>query len=238
MPKHAKLSAGKATWRTPILSEFYQLRRTTIKDLAAYIGFLIGFIGTAPFAWSLLSDQLAGGAFVRGLWYFFGIVTAGGIFAGIAGLGVGYVGGVLWEQLHRHRRSERLKAKALIEADSQRAQMSAGGSTELTAPRLQLVSVDSLDLPPLNGRTLTSIRFHIGGIQIDFGGLRLDIKGNPLVISGLQRTRYPEPGSRDALCSLIGDRIDDVRAPSAERIEIHFDSGSELVIPRSSVAVA
>src|SRR5215217_3435222 len=112
----AKFSVQKASQKGfEILSEFYQLRRTTIKDLAAYIGFLTGFIGAAPFAWSLLSDQLASGAFVRGLWYFFGIVIAAGIFAGVAGLGIGFVGGMLWEQFHRSRRRERLKAKPLAE---------------------------------------------------------------------------------------------------------------------------
>ena len=78
----------------------------------------MGFIGSAPFAWGLLSDQLASGAFVRGLWNFFGIVIAAGIFTGISGLGIGYVIGTLWEQIHRHRRRERSMAQASREASS------------------------------------------------------------------------------------------------------------------------
>lgn len=202
------------------------------------MGFLTGFIGAAPFAWSLLSDQLASGAFVRGLWYFFGIVIAAGIFAGIIGLGIGYVGGVLWEQFHRRRRSERVRSKAVDKPDSETVVTAPTIPDGVNAPRLQLVSLDSPQFPDLTGRTLASVRFHIGGIQLDLSGMRLDVKRNPLIISGLQRIRYPEPGSRDALCSLIGDKIDAVRAPSSERIEIHFASGSELVIPRSAMAVA
>lgn len=175
---------------------------------------------------------------MRGLWYFFGIVIAAGIFAGIAGLGLGYVGGVLWEQIHRHRRGKRLKAKAIAEANVKVALPTVTAPDNVSIPRLHLVSIDSADIPDLDGRTLTSVRFHVGGIQLELSGLRLDLKGNPLVISGLQRLRYPDIGSRDALCALIGDRIDSVRAPSAERIEIHFSSGSELVIPRSAIAVA
>jgi hypothetical protein len=76
-----------------MISEFYQLRRTAIKDIAAYLGFLIGFIGSAPFAWGLLAVQLDAGRFARGLWYFFGIVTMGGVFAGIAGMGLGVAAG-------------------------------------------------------------------------------------------------------------------------------------------------
>lgn len=99
-----------------MLSEFYHLRRTAIKDVSAYLGFLAGFIGAAPFAWGLLGDQLASGAFVRGLWYFFGIVVAAGIFTGIAGLGIGTVAGIVWEQIHRYRRREKLKANAMLES--------------------------------------------------------------------------------------------------------------------------
>ncbi len=91
-----------------MISEFYQLRRTAIKDIAAYLGFLVGFIGSAPFAWGLLALQLDAGRFARGLWYFFGIVTTAGIFAGIAGLGVGIAAGLVWEQIHRYRRSGRV----------------------------------------------------------------------------------------------------------------------------------
>lgn len=83
------------------------LRRTAIKDISAYLGFLVGFIGSAPFAWGHLAVQLEAGQFARGLWYFFGIVTAAGIFAGMAGLGLGAAAGILWELIHRHRRQPR-----------------------------------------------------------------------------------------------------------------------------------
>jgi hypothetical protein len=53
---------------------------------------------------------------VRGLWYFFGIVIAAGIFTGIAGLGIGHVAGIVWEQIHRHLRGKRLIAKERAEA--------------------------------------------------------------------------------------------------------------------------
>jgi hypothetical protein len=178
-------------WRPQIISEFYHLRRTAIKDLAAYIGFLTGFIGAAPFAWGLLSDQLASGSFVRGLWYFFGIVIASGLFTGTAGLGLGYAAGILWEQFHRHRRRENVKAKTFPE--EQRTQ------------RTELVQAPS----PI-----------------------------PVTVCRGQRFRYPDPGARDALCALIGDRVSSVRSPSADRVDVLFDSGCELVMLRGSVAVA
>lgn len=164
-------------------------------------------------------------------------MIAAGIFTGIAGLGVGYVGGVLWEQIHRHRRAEKLKRKAVEDA---RVGSSVPAPAHIShhAPRLQLVSVDAPDLPVIDGRVLQSIQFQASAISIDLGGIRLRLSGNPVTVCRGQRYRFPEPGSRDALCSLIGDRIKSVRTPTAERIELVFDSGCELVIPRSAIAVA
>jgi hypothetical protein len=218
-----------------ILSEFYHLRRTAIKDLAAYIGFLTGFIGAAPFAWNLLSDQLASGSFVRGLWYFFGIVIAAGIFTGTAGLGLGYACGILWEQLHRGRR-------ARIKSGTAGTEPIAPGSRDMlpvpAQPRLQLVSVESPELPIIDGRVLRSVSFRAQSIELDFGGIRLALSGNPVAVCRGTRSRFPDPGSRDALCSLIGDRVELVRIPASDRIEIRFNSGCELVTIRSAVAVA
>ncbi|HEX6576047.1 MAG TPA: hypothetical protein VF042_13855 [Gemmatimonadaceae bacterium] len=216
----------------PILSEFYHLRRTAIKDVAAYIGFLAGFIGAAPFAWELLSDQLASGSFVRGLWYFFGIVVAAGIFTGIAGLGLGYVGGVIWEQLHRQRRAANQNKKESVEQSPDSSVSTAD------QPRLQLVSEAIVEIPPVTGRILNSVQFHAAAISLDLGGIRLRVAGNPVTICRGQRFRIPEPGARDAICALIGERVTSVRTPTIDRLELEFESGCELVIARSAIAVA
>ena len=218
-----------------IISEFYHLRRTAIKDLAAYVGFLAGFVGAAPFAWSLLSDQLASGSFVRGLWYFFGIVIAAGFFAGTAGLGLGHAGGILWEQLHRQRRRSKVRTKTSSE-DPRRNEPAAIPSP--ITPRLKLVSIESADLPIIDGRVMRSVQFRSQSIELDFGGIRLSLIGNPVTVCKGQRFRYPDPGARDALCSLIGDRVQSVRVSSADRVDVVFDSGCELVMLRNSVAVA
>src|SRR6478672_6458113 len=93
-----------------MLSEFYQLRRTTIKDLAAYCGFLIGFLGSAPLAWPQLTAQVDRGNLVLGLWYFFGLVAVAAVAMGIVGLGAGFVIGWLWERYHRYRRGRTLES--------------------------------------------------------------------------------------------------------------------------------
>jgi hypothetical protein len=195
----------------------------------------VGFIGVAPFAWGLLGEQLASGAFVRGLWYFFGIVIAAGIFTGTAGLGLGYIAGVVWEQVHRHRRNEKLKAKAIAEAVPG---IVGGESTSASPPKLTLVPVADSVLPDIDGRRLDAVRFAAASIELSFGGSRLMMSGNPVVLRGGQRYRFPDQGTRDALCALIGDRVERVRAAGSDRIEVTFESGAELVILRNSVAVA
>lgn len=228
-------------------SEYYHLRRTAIKDLAAYCGFLLGFLGSAPYAWELLASQLDAGNFARGLWYFFGIVMAAGIFAGIAGLGIGFVIGVTWEQLHRFRRRTRAKEKAALDnarsltvsaiAGDDRESAGIAVSADSGGPRLRLISTPA-PFPDLTGRRLASVRFLSRTIEIDFGGLVVGVSGSTLVTAGSKRYRYPEPGARDALCALIGSRVERMSFSPGDRAEMRFDTGSELSIPRSTSAVA
>jgi hypothetical protein len=228
-------------------SEFYKLRRTAIKDLSAYCGFLLGFLGSAPLAWELLAGQLDEGKFARGLWYFFGIVTGAGIFSGIAGLGIGFVVGLSWEQIHRYRRQLRSRKKAgldlraLADAGAQVQRQPAPAFIGMQAgdqPRLHLVSPSAPPFPELTGRRLASVRFLSRTIELEFGGTVVGIPGNPIVTAGARRYRYPDPGSRDALCSLIGARVERMKSTAGDRTELRFDTGWELIIPRSSSAVA
>jgi len=188
----------------------------------------------------LLAGELEAGRFARGLWYFFGIVTTAGIFAGIAGLGFGHVIGLVWEQLHRNRRRGVLQRKtSLTEAsgiDSASGQLPPPPGGE--PPRLQLVVPENAPLPNLVGRRLTSIRFLTEGFEMDFSGARVAISGTPTITCAAQRYRFPEAGSRDALCDLIGSRVERMRVAASDRLELGFDVGCELVTTRSGTAVA
>ena len=221
-----------------IISEFYRLRRTAIKDIAAYLGFLVGFIGSAPFAWGLLAVQLDAGRFARGLWYFFGIVTTAGIFAGIAGMGLGVAAGLLWELVHRYRRGRKVTPYAEDAANPQpdafmmTAERQAAMRVE--PPRLQLITPAPAPLPNLAGRRVTSVRFTTSGLALDFGGVTLTVTGTATISTPGGRYTYPDSGSRDALCALLDSRVVRVRAVAGDRIEILNDNGDTLVIPRSN----
>jgi ribosomal protein S18 acetylase RimI-like enzyme len=87
-------------------SDFYQLRRTGIRDFVAGLAFLIGFIGFAPYAWPYLDADVKVGEIARGMLKFLGVVVAGGVSGGILGLIAGTVIGRMWEMIHRAIRGE------------------------------------------------------------------------------------------------------------------------------------
>src|SRR5688572_1100853 len=152
-----------------MISEFYQLRRTAIKDIAAYLGFLVGFIGSAPFAWGLLAVQLDAGRFARGLWYFFGIVTLGGVFAGIAGMGLGIAAGLMWEQVHRYRRAARNRTMAAFAENDAHVPAKVPITVPAAkAPKLQLVTPSPRTLPNIVGRRVGAVRFTASSVAVDF----------------------------------------------------------------------
>lgn len=178
---------------------------------------------------------------MRGLWYFFGIVTAAGIFSGIAGLGIGFTGGLLWEQFHRHRRHKRLKEKAILEASSIPADETTAPrpvQEEDQPPRLQLVGASPAPLPNLAGRRLRAVTFRDNTIELDFGALRVEIGTTATVTCGTEIVRYPDAGSRDAICALIGARVDRIRSLTGDRVEISYDNGCDITVLRSGLAVA
>jgi GNAT superfamily N-acetyltransferase len=89
------------------MSEFYLVRRNSIADLAAFFGFLVGFLGSAPIAWPFLQVGFQTGEITKGFAYFLSIIVGAGVVCGAIGLGLGRVGGWLWERGHRYLRTRR-----------------------------------------------------------------------------------------------------------------------------------
>lgn len=89
------------------MSEFYTIRRSAITDLSAFFGFLVGFIGSAPFAYSFIRVGFETAQIVRGFAYFISVTMGAGVLVAIAGLGVGRGLGWFWERGHRMVRQAR-----------------------------------------------------------------------------------------------------------------------------------
>jgi GNAT superfamily N-acetyltransferase len=87
------------------LSEFYRSRRSHITDLTGLIFFVVGWLGSAPFAWPYIKSGFDSGNPTVGIFRFAVVVFGAGIGLGLFGLVAGAVGGRVWEALHRGRRS-------------------------------------------------------------------------------------------------------------------------------------
>ena len=172
------------------------------------------------------------GNFSRGLWYFVLFVATAGVLAGIAGLGIGFILGWVWEQLHRRRRSMRLKSGTMgkvVETGQTDASIE-GIATAPKQPRLRLVSMDKSSTSHVVGSRLTSVKFREKTVELDFSGVVIETEGQPVVSAGPLRYRYPDEGSRDALCRLIGATVRRMRISESKEVQLTLDDGSELIL--------
>jgi len=67
-------------------------------------------------------------------------------------------------------------------------------------------------------------------MEFDFGGVFVMSRDNAVVVTGLQRLRYPDPGSHEALCTLIGAAVDAARTAPGERLDIRFSADRHLLV--------
>jgi len=148
------------------------------------------------------------------------VVSIAGVFAGIAGLGIGFVIGWTWELLHRRRRSRRQEPESTIEV----------AAAPTTQPRLRLVQTARTDTSHVVGSRLTSVTFLSRTVEFDFSGVIIETEGQAIVSSGSARYDYPEDGSRDALCRLIGATVRRMRISDSNEVHLTFDDGSDLTL--------
>jgi hypothetical protein len=148
----------------------------------------------------------------------------------------------VWEQYHRRRR-RRNKLEAHVAGNSEESRQPvpkpAASDAALAAesapdlPPLRLVLDNALSVPDLSGRKLSSIRFLSERIELDFSGVIIYTTDNSIVATGLQRFRYPDAGSRDALCGLIGASVEAARTAPGERLELSFGQDRQLIVPHA-----
>jgi GNAT superfamily N-acetyltransferase len=103
------------------VSDYYAVRRTTIADLVAFLGFLVGFIGSSPIAWPYLSVGFTTGNITSGFFYFIVIICGSGVIGGLVGLAVGHAVARVWEQAHRSMRGLRKRGVGPATRDAQLA---------------------------------------------------------------------------------------------------------------------
>lgn len=83
----------------------------------------------------------------------------------------------------------------------------------------------------LVGAELNTVAFVMDYVEFKFNGPTLRALTNPIIEKGELRLQFPEPGSRDALCALIGSEVVAVTIRDEDRIELVFGDERRLRVP-------
>ncbi len=86
-------------------------------------------------------------------------------------------------------------------------------------------------IPTLLGEELNGVCFVMDYVEFTFNGPTLRALAGPVLLTGQRQVRFPDSGSRDALCSLIGDSVAAVEIEEDIAIRLRFVSGRSLEIP-------
>jgi hypothetical protein len=93
------------------------------------------------------------------------------------------------------------------------------------------MSTHPFEVSDLVGEQLTVVAFVMDYVEFHFNGPVLRSLTNPIVQTEAGSVQFPAPGSRDALCSLIGSRVDAASVRVDDRIEIRTDANQTLIVP-------
>src|SRR5580658_6669184 len=80
-------------------------------------------------------------------------------------------------------------------------------------------------LQDLRGEYLSDVSFVMDYLQLGFSGATINVYSRPIAQTLENRHRFPEAGSRDALCSFIGHTVVAILLKPEERIVLSFDNG-------------
>jgi hypothetical protein len=90
---------------------------------------------------------------------------------------------------------------------------------------MTMTALDSLMAEPLSG-----IAFVQDYVELHFDGRILRALSPPTLEYDGKPYRFPEAGSRDALCRLIGERVERVDVDDESRIAVVFMNGATVAI--------
>jgi hypothetical protein len=81
------------------------------------------------------------------------------------------------------------------------------------------------------GEELNTVSFVMDYVEFGFNGPVLRALTSPIVDIGGERPRFPAPGSRDALCDLIGRTVRAVDEREEISLTLELTGGARLTIP-------
>jgi hypothetical protein len=88
------------------------------------------------------------------------------------------------------------------------------------------------------GEPLSAVAFVQDYVEFYFDGRILRALTNASLTSGGVTWTFPEQGSRDAFCRLIGHSVRRVDVEDGQKIEVVFTDGATLLIPLDASALS
>ena len=81
------------------------------------------------------------------------------------------------------------------------------------------------------GCRLSAVSFVCNYVELHFDGPVIRAMSNPIIdVEGIRR-RFPDQGTRDALCSLIGKDVAFVEYIASVSLTLKFRCGEDIVVP-------
>ncbi|HEY3144352.1 MAG TPA: hypothetical protein VGJ86_24700 [Acidimicrobiales bacterium] len=97
--------------------------------------------------------------------------------------------------------------------------------------------VKPFDLSDLSGEELSGVCFVRDYVELHFDGPILRCFSGPVVETPAgARVTFPEPGSRDVLCRLIGDQVQRA-ADEPDALVVDFGDAGSVTVPKRTTAV-
>lgn len=86
------------------------------------------------------------------------------------------------------------------------------------------------NIDDIQGAHLSDVCFVMDYVQLGFSGSIVTVHSRPIVETSATRCRFPDAGSRDALCSLIDHPLIKVTVEAGRLMTLMFDTG-KIEIP-------
>ena len=83
----------------------------------------------------------------------------------------------------------------------------------------------------LVGETLLRVAFVWDYIELDFGSASLTFFSHPLIKMNSFDGKFPDVGSRDALCSLIGKKLLSLQLDDEKELVLTFKPKDTVILP-------
>jgi len=93
------------------------------------------------------------------------------------------------------------------------------------------MSMQSTQIIEIIGEQLSAVSFVIDYVEFHFDGPVLRVFTNPTISTTEGQFRFPDAGSRDALCTAIQDIVRDVEIHEHDQVILNFVSGRKITVP-------